>query len=93
MDRRTFVSTAALVGTAVIGSADHLEAAAELGQSPERSLIADLKGLECWARVMRQQFEVAERHGGAEGLHRHVLPSVAPWFGKILGQLAAMKQV
>ena len=53
------------------------------------TLIEELNLLEVWARALREQLESA---GNGAILDRHMLPSIAPWFGCILGKLASLPQ-
>ena len=87
MKRRDFVASSVGLITAV--STGVVEAEAKDRPVSPRSLIADLEGLEAWAKAMRDQLEMA---GPGVLLDRRVLPSIAPWFGRILGAFASLPQ-
>ena len=88
MDRRTFLSSSVL--TATMAAVSMPASAADKVIPPEERMLSDMKNLENWAKVMRKQLEQA---GSSATLDRRVLPSIAPWFGEILGNMAALKQV
>lgn len=89
MDRRAFLSSSVVAPAMMIAVAKPA-IAADKTRPPEERLLEDLKGLEKWARVMRQEVEHA---GAGPRLDRRVLPSIAPWFGQILGEMASLEQV
>lgn len=89
MDRRQFLAGVGVLPAAGFVSARPVRAGVRSSEDPSERLIREMRGLELWARAMREQFEHA---GKNPQLHCDVLPAIARWFGEILSDMARLEQ-